>query len=80
VIRHSFLLALAAAASLSAQTQRPMTFLDAQNMRQTAAPDLSSDGKSMLYTLSIPRLESSAAADLTSIWCRLSADLPARGS
>src|SRR5215217_1229915 len=31
-----------------------MTFLDAQNMRQTAAPDLSSDGKSMLYTLSIP--------------------------
>ena len=54
MIRHSFLLALAAAASLSAQTQRPMTFLDAQNMRQTAAPDLSGDGKSMLYTLSIP--------------------------
>src|SRR5437764_8408044 len=31
-----------------------MTFLDAQNMRQTAGPDLSADGKSMLYTLSIP--------------------------
>src|SRR4029079_2279763 len=31
-----------------------MTFLDAQNMRQTATPDLSSDGKLMLYTLSIP--------------------------
>jgi dipeptidyl aminopeptidase/acylaminoacyl peptidase len=29
-----------------------MTFLDAQNMRQTATPDLSADGKSMLYTLS----------------------------
>ena len=53
MIRPSFLL-VAAAASLGAQTQRPMTFLDAQNMRQTAAPDLSSDGKSMLYTLSIP--------------------------
>ena len=53
MIRQSFFL-VAAAASLGAQTQRPMTFLDAQNMRQTAAPDLSSDGKSMLYTLSIP--------------------------
>src|SRR3954454_17174910 len=31
-----------------------MTFLDVQNMRQTATPDLSADGKSMLYTLSIP--------------------------
>jgi dipeptidyl aminopeptidase/acylaminoacyl peptidase len=31
-----------------------MTFLDAQNMRQTATPDLSADGKLMLYTLSTP--------------------------
>ena len=54
MIRYSFLVVAATAASLGAQTQRPMTFLDAQNMRQTAAPDLSSDGKSMLYTLSTP--------------------------
>jgi dipeptidyl aminopeptidase/acylaminoacyl peptidase len=54
MIRQSFLLALVAVASVDAQARRPMTFLDAQNMRQTAAPDLSSDGKSMLYTLSIP--------------------------
>src|SRR6476661_2491825 len=54
MIRPSFALAALAVASLGAQAQRPMTFLDAQNMRQTAAPDLSSDGKSMLYTLSVP--------------------------
>src|SRR5689334_24688512 len=52
VIRFSLLLAVTAAATVGAQTQRPMTFLDAQNMRQTATPDLSADGKSMLYSLS----------------------------
>jgi len=54
VIRSSLLLAAAAAVSAGAQTQRPMTFLDAQNMRQTATPELSADGKSMLYSLSTP--------------------------
>ena len=54
MIRPSFLLLAVSAATLGAQTRRPMTFLDAQNMRQTATPDLSSDGKLMLYTLSIP--------------------------
>ncbi|HMA24014.1 MAG TPA: hypothetical protein VKP00_08465, partial [Gemmatimonadaceae bacterium] len=37
-----------------AQTPRSMTFLDAQNMRQTSGFDLSPDGHSMLYTLSVP--------------------------
>src|SRR5690349_18389358 len=54
VIRVSLLSAAIAVASAGAQTPRPMTFLDAQNMRQTATPDLSADGKSMLYTLSTP--------------------------
>ena len=31
-----------------------MTFLDVQNMRQVAAPDLSPDGRWLLYTLSVP--------------------------
>src|SRR5205085_6761405 len=38
----------------AAQAQRPMTFLDAQNMRQTTGLDLSPDGKWMLYALSVP--------------------------
>src|SRR5215211_3737909 len=49
------LAALAAASStLAAQNQRPMTFLDAQNTRQTSGLDLSPDGRSMLYALSTP--------------------------
>jgi len=54
VTRFSLLLAVTAATTVGAQTQRPMTFLDVQNMRQTATPDLSADGKSMLYSLSTP--------------------------
>jgi dipeptidyl aminopeptidase/acylaminoacyl peptidase len=54
MIRRSAFCALLAATALSAQQQRPMTFLDVQNMRQTSAPDVSPDGKSMLYTLSVP--------------------------
>jgi len=54
VIRSTILLSAIVAASVSAQAPRPMTFLDAQNMRQTATPDLSADGKSMLYSLSTP--------------------------
>jgi dipeptidyl aminopeptidase/acylaminoacyl peptidase len=38
----------------TAQSPRSMTFLDAQNMRQTSGFDLSPDGKSMLYALSVP--------------------------
>src|SRR5262245_12553368 len=49
-------LALGAALSAPppAAAQRPMTFLDAQNMRQVAGQDISPDGKSMLYSLSTP--------------------------
>ncbi len=47
-------LALVAIVASSASAQRPMTFLDAQNMRQVAGQDVSPDGKSMLYSLSTP--------------------------
>jgi dipeptidyl aminopeptidase/acylaminoacyl peptidase len=51
MIRKSLLLAAAAAGTLGAQGQRPMTFLDVQNMRQAAGQDLSPDGKLMVYAL-----------------------------
>ncbi|HEY2377817.1 MAG TPA: prolyl oligopeptidase family serine peptidase [Gemmatimonadaceae bacterium] len=38
----------------SAQSRRPMTFLDVQNMRQVATPDLSTDGRWLAYTISVP--------------------------
>ena len=45
-----------APAWLTAQTgaARPMTWLDVQNMRQVGAPVPSPDGRSVLYTLSVP--------------------------
>ncbi len=43
-----------AAAPLAAQSKRPMTFLDGQNMRAASADAVSPDGNSMLYTLSVP--------------------------
>src|SRR5262247_2525805 len=46
---------LAATSPLGAQTSpRALTFLDAQNMRQASGAELSPDGRSMLYTLSVP--------------------------
>jgi len=45
---------LVIATALGAQTQRPMTFLDAQNMRQASGQDISPNGRMMLYTLSTP--------------------------
>src|SRR4051812_41641678 len=54
MIRNTLLLAVTAAASAGAQAQRPMTFLDAQNMRQVSGQDLSPDGRQMLYVLSTP--------------------------
>ena len=47
-------LSAVAATSLAAQGKRPMTFLDVQNMRQVGTPDLSTDGRWLLYTLSVP--------------------------
>ncbi len=54
MLRHSLIVAAVVAAPLGAQTQRPMTFLDVQNMRRTASQDLSPDGRQMLYTLTTP--------------------------
>ncbi|MEO6444186.1 MAG: prolyl oligopeptidase family serine peptidase [Gemmatimonadaceae bacterium] len=47
---------LAVGATLGAQqtATRPMTFLDAQLMRQAGSPAVSPDGQWMLYTLSVP--------------------------
>jgi dipeptidyl aminopeptidase/acylaminoacyl peptidase len=42
------------ATSPQAQTQRPMTFLDMQHMRQVSSPAPSPDGRWLLYTLSTP--------------------------
>jgi dipeptidyl aminopeptidase/acylaminoacyl peptidase len=54
VFRSSLLIVPLAAASLGAQAPRPLTFLDAQNMKQAAGSELSPDGRTMLYTLSVP--------------------------
>src|SRR6478609_7998503 len=45
---------LVIASALGAQSQRPMTFLDAQNMRQVSGQDISPNGRMMLYALSTP--------------------------
>src|SRR6476661_2474034 len=42
------------ATALSAQSPRPLTFLDAQNMRQVSGQDISPNGRMMLYALSTP--------------------------
>jgi len=54
VIRHSLIALATLATAAGAQTPRPLTFLDAQNMKQAAGAELSPDGKQMLYTLSTP--------------------------
>jgi dipeptidyl aminopeptidase/acylaminoacyl peptidase len=47
--------ATAAASALSAQqAQRPMTFLDMQQMRSAGSPTPSPDGRWMLYTITVP--------------------------
>src|SRR5690242_15287746 len=54
MLRHSLIAVAIAALPLGAQTQRPMTFLDVQNMRQANGQDVSPDGRQMLYVLSTP--------------------------
>ena len=54
MIRRSLLVGAAVASSLGAQSQRPMTFLDAQNMKQVSGEQVSPDGRSLLYALSTP--------------------------
>lgn len=43
-----------AASALDAQATRPWTFLDQQLLNQVGGTELSPDGRSMLYTLSVP--------------------------
>ena len=52
--RTPLVLAFFAAAPLAAQSPRPMTFLDVQNMRQVSGQDLSPDGRWMAYSLTTP--------------------------
>src|SRR5262245_32926292 len=54
VFRYSLAAVALSAATLSAQAPRPLTFLDAQNMKQAAGSEISPDGRTMLYTLSVP--------------------------
>jgi len=53
MIRRLALCALVVAAA-GAGAQRPLTFIDEQNMRQASGSALSPDGRMMLYTLSTP--------------------------
>ena len=48
--------------------QRPMTFLDMQQMRQAGSPTPSPDGKWLLYTLSDAQLEGGERSRPTSTW------------
>ena len=59
MISHRVFLALGlvgvvAPVSLPAQAKRPMTFFDVQQMKQAGSVALSPDGRSALYTLSVP--------------------------
>jgi len=53
---HRYLLSalLCAPLAVSAQTKRPMTFLDVQNNRQASGQAVSPDGQWMLYAISTP--------------------------
>ncbi len=57
---------LAVTASLSAQVKRPMTFLDMQRMNQAGSVVLAPDGRTGLYTLSVPDWKE--ARRFTDIW------------
>lgn len=62
----SVVAALVAAGSLPAQTKRPMTFLDLQQMNQAGGVALSPDGRQALYTLSVPDWKE--AKRFTDVW------------
>ncbi len=51
---------------VTAQTKRPMTFMDTQELRAIGNPALSPDGRWLLYTLSAPDWK--AAKSSTDIW------------
>ncbi len=50
----SLIACLSAIVFVSAQSKRPMTFMDIMEMRQAAAPAISPDGKWALYALNTP--------------------------
>jgi dipeptidyl aminopeptidase/acylaminoacyl peptidase len=54
MLRRALVLAALTAASATAQSRRPMTFLDVQNMRQANGEAVSPDGRQMLYVLTTP--------------------------
>ncbi|MDD5544469.1 MAG: prolyl oligopeptidase family serine peptidase [Acidobacteriia bacterium] len=65
------LIALACVFSISSKsgaqaTPRPMNFMDVMEMRTVASPDLSPDGKWLLYTLSVPDWKAGRA--FTDVW------------
>ena len=60
------LIALCASLSSTAQTKRPLTFMDAQELCAVGNPRLSPDGRWLLYTLSVPDWK--AAKSTTDIW------------
>ncbi|MEO8450708.1 MAG: S9 family peptidase [Gemmatimonadota bacterium] len=53
IVVRSLVALVAPATLLSAQTKRPMTFMDAQRIRNAGSFAVSPDGKSVLYTLSV---------------------------
>lgn len=59
-------LVLAVAVPAAAQAQRPMNFVDVQEMRSAGSPTPSPDGRWLLYTLSTPDWEE--ARSQTDIW------------
>ena len=54
------------ASALQAQATRPWTFLDQQLLNQVGSPELSPDGGSLLYTLSVPNWKEGKR--FTDIW------------
>src|SRR5690606_10812934 len=50
-------LVLTSALAALAHAQRPMTFMDVQEMRRAGSTDVSPDGRWMLYTVSFPDWE-----------------------
>jgi dipeptidyl aminopeptidase/acylaminoacyl peptidase len=66
MVRSAVLAALALVTGGAAAQQRPMTFLDMQHLRQAGSPDLSPDGRWLLYTLSVPDWKE--ARRTTDVW------------
>ncbi len=54
MLRRAFALAALMAAPVAAQSRRPMTFMDVQNMRSANSEAVSPDGRQMLYVLTTP--------------------------